>query len=472
MATETTVVVENVGPARKRLKITIPATVVDARINEAYASARGEVQIPGFRKGTAPMALIEKRFGESIREDLRRRLLTDAYSQALQDHKLQPVSEPEVDEKAAELDVQRGKQIAVTMDVEVIPDITLPKLEDVEVKRPVAEVEDKYIDEEIRRLGYRFGTPSRIEGPFTNLDRMVGKATVRVKGSAQDPYFESPETLVVVPDAEDDGKGQVLGLMFEDLGAKLTGKKVGDSIVLKTTGPEVHEREDLRGAEITVEFTPAQAERIEPAAADAVATTLGLGAVENLREQVKLSLESRRDQEQRAAMREQAAEWLLEKVTLELPEKMSGGQVARNLEMARIQLQQNGLDETQVEHRLAEIRGASEEDTRKRLSAFFILARLAQDLGIDVTDAELNASIVQMARQRGTRPDQVRAELQQSGRLNEMALAIREAKTLDRVLAKAKVTDISAEDWNKIVTEKQKAALARTTPKTSPKKKG
>ena len=93
------------------------------------------------------------------------------------------------------------------------------------------------------------------------------------------------------------------------------------------------------------------------------------------------------------------------------------------------------------------------------------LARLAQDLGIDVTDAELNASIVQMARQRGTRPDQVRAELQQSGRLNEMALAIREAKTLDRVLAKAKVTDISAEDWNKVVTEKQKAALARTNPK-------
>ena len=70
-----------------------------------------------------------------------------------------------------------------------------------------------------------------------------------------------------------------------------------------------------------------------------------------------------------------------------------------------------------------------------------------------------------MARQRGTRPDQVRAELQQSGRLNEMALAIRVAKTLDRVLAKAKVTDISAEDWNKVVTEKQKAALARTNPK-------
>ena len=196
-----------------------------------------------------------------------------------------------------------------------------------------------------------------------------------------------------------------------------------------------------------------------------MAESLGLGAVENLREQVKLSLESRRDQEQRAAMREQAAEWLLEKVTFDLPEKMSGAQVARNIEMQRIQLQQQGLEEAQIEHRLAEIRGASEEDTRKRLRAFFILARLAQDLGIDVSDAELNASIVQMARSRGTRPDQIRTELQQNGRLNEMALAIREAKTLDRVLAKAKVTDVPAEEWNKVVAEKQKAAAARVAPK-------
>ena len=465
MATETTVVVENVGPARKRLKITIPATVVDARIAEAYASARGEVQIPGFRKGTAPLALIEKRFGESILEDLRRRLLTDAYTQALADHKLQPVADPEVDEKAADLEVKRGKEMSVTMDVEVIPDIALPKLEDVEVKRPVAEVEAKFIDEEIRRLGYRFGTPNRIEGPFEKLDRMVGKATVRVKGAKADPYFEAAESLVVVPDADDEGKGQVLGLMFDTLGPALEGKKVGDTITLKTTGPDAHEREDLRGAEITVEFTPAQAERIAPADAEAVATTLGLGTVENLREQVKLSLESRRDQEQRAAMREQAAEWLLEKVTFELPEKMSGAQIARNLEMTRIGLLQQGLEETAVEHRLAEIRGASEEDTRKRLRSFFILARLAQDLGIDVSDAELNASVVQMARSRGQRPDQVRAELQQGGRLNEMALAIREAKTLDRVLAKAKVVDIAAEEWNKHVAEKQKAAAARTAPK-------
>jgi trigger factor len=105
MATESTVVVENIGPARKRLKITIPAAMVDERLTEAYANARTEVNIPGFRRGSAPIGLIEKRFGASIMEDLRRRLLTDAYSKALQDHKLQPVADPEVDEAAADVEI-------------------------------------------------------------------------------------------------------------------------------------------------------------------------------------------------------------------------------------------------------------------------------------------------------------------------------------------------------------------------------
>jgi trigger factor len=461
MSTETTVVVETVGPARKRLKITIPAKAVDAGISDAYSAARNDVQLPGFRRGTAPIALIEKRFGASILEDLRRRLLTEAYTKALTDHKLQPISDPELDEKAGEPELKRGAALAVTLDVEIVPDITLPKLEDVEVKRPVAEVEEKFIDEEIRRLGYRFGTPGRIDGPFEHLDRMVGKAVVRVKGAQKDPYFEADECLVVVPDAEDEGKGQVLGLMFDDLGPKLAGRKVGDTVALVTKGPAVHEREELRNAEITVEFTPAQAERIAPAAPEAVANSLGLGSVENLREQVKLQLEGRRDQEQRAAMREQAAEWFADKVDFELPEKMSGAQIARNLEMARIQLLSQGLDEATVEKRVAEIRGASEADTRRRLKVFFILSKLAQDLGIEVGEAEVNGQIAQMARARGQRPDALRAELQQSGRLNEMALAIREAKVLDRVLSKAKATDIPAEEWNKVVAEKQKAANAR-----------
>jgi FKBP-type peptidyl-prolyl cis-trans isomerase (trigger factor) len=288
---------------------------------------------------------------------------------------------------------------------------------------------------------------------------------VRVVGAANDPYFETAECLVVVPDTEDEGKGQVLGLMFDDLGPALVGRAVGDTVTLKTKGPDAHEREDLRGAAITVEFTPAQAERISPADAAKCAEMLGLGSTDNLREQVKLTLEGRRDQEQRAAMREQAAEWLADAVDFELPERMSGAQVARNLEMARLQFLSQGMDEAAVERRVAEIRSASESDTRRRLKVFFILTKLAQELGVEVGEAEVNGQIAQMARGRGMRPDAMRAELQKSGRINELALSIREAKVLDRVLTKAAVSDIAAEEWNTLVAEKQKAAQARAASK-------
>jgi FKBP-type peptidyl-prolyl cis-trans isomerase (trigger factor) len=136
---------------------------------------------------------------------------------------------------------------------------------------------------------------------------------------------------------------------------------------------------------------------------------------------------------------------------------MSGAQVARNNEMARLQLMQQGLADDEIERRLAEIRASSEADTARRLKLFFVLARLAQQYEVGVTDAEVNGAVVQMARSRNMRPDAVRAELQKSGRLNEMALAIREAKTLDRILDKAKVSDIDAEEWNKLVSDRQKA---------------
>ncbi len=461
MATETTVVVEKVGETTKRLTITIPADVVSRKIEEAYAAVRADAQIPGFRRGSAPIALIEKRFGEAIMNDARQQLVSEAYGKALQDHKLEPIGDPELSEGFDKIEVTRGKPINLKMELEVAPEFTIPALEQLEVKRPVTEIAEKYVNEELRRMGYQMGTPARIDGDFTHLDRMLGKAVVRVKGAAQDPFFETDQCLVVVPDVEDEGKGQVLGLLIEGLTQKLLGKKVGDTFTIQTKGPEAHEREELRNADITIEFTPAQAERIAPAAPEALAEMLGLGAVENLKEQVKLSLEARRDQEQRAAMREQAAEWLLEKVDFPLPEKMSGAQVARNIEMARLQFMQQGLADEEIERRLAEIRASSEADTRRRLKLFFVLARLAQQFEVGVTDAEVNGAVVQMARSRNLRPDAVRAELQKSGRLNEMALAIREAKTLDRVLDKAKTSDIDAEEWNKVVTERQAAAAAK-----------
>jgi len=284
------VVVEDAGPARKRLTITVPVESVDERIEQSYGTLQMEASVPGFRRGRVPRALLEKRFGSALLTEARSQLLADAYSKALEANSIKPVANPELDESARDIKLERGQPFTFTVDVEVVPEFELPKLEGVPVKRPTAEINQTHIDDEVRRNQYRFGTPERIEGPFQPLDRLLGRVVVTLNDSS-DVFFESDEALVVVPDVADQGRGQLLGILFDDLGPRLEGHRVGEELVFETTGPQSHEREELRGAKVRIVYSIREAERIHPAAQESLAEQFGLGTVENLREQIKLGLE-------------------------------------------------------------------------------------------------------------------------------------------------------------------------------------
>jgi FKBP-type peptidyl-prolyl cis-trans isomerase (trigger factor) len=116
------------------------------------------------------------------------------------------------------------------------------------------------------------------------------------------------------------------------------------------------------------------------------------------------------------------------------------------------------MEASAVENRLAEIRGSSEKVAKDRLKLFFINARLAQHFGVNITDQELNGRIAFMAQQQGVRPEQMRQQLEKSGRMGEVISVIRDAKVGDRIISQAKISDIAADEWNKLVEAKAKRA--------------
>jgi trigger factor len=446
--TPNTVLVEETSPTTRRITITIPADAVNDRIETSFGTLQLETAMPGFRKGKAPRALLEKRFGGALLKETRSQLVADAYSKAIEEKGIRPVTEPELTKESMDLELERNKPFAFSVDVEIIPDFEMPSVEGLPIKKPVADVTDEHIDQEILRQRYRWGTPNRIEEPLQNLDRMIGRAEVRVDG-VDGVFFETEQALVVVPAVEDEGKGQLLGLLIDDLDKALLGKKAGDTVEVTTTGPEYHEREEVRGKKLTISYLIRAAERITPAEVSALVEKFGLGTEQILREQVKFALEQRRDAEQVAAQREQVFEWLLEKINFELPKKLSERQVARSIARQRLDLLQRGIDENTVEQRLAELRGQSEDQARSRLRLFFVLARVAEQFNIAVTEQEVAGRIHQIAQSQGMRADQVRQQLIRTGAINDVALQIREQKTADRILEKATVIDVPAEDWNK-----------------------
>ena len=183
----------------------------------------------------------------------------------------------------------------------------------------------------------------------------------------------------------------------------------------------------------------------------------GVETEELFREQVKDALEQRRDGEQRAAMREQVSEALVAGIDFALPAKLTEDQLTRTIEQQRMELLSRGLDHDTVERRLAEMRGKSEQSTRNRVKLFFIMSRLAEEFGVNITEQEVNGRIAMMAAQQGVRPEQMRQQIVQSGRADQVIATIRDAKVSDRIIAQAKVEDMPADEWNKIVEAKAKA---------------
>jgi trigger factor len=469
--------VEDAGPARKRLIITAPAEVIDEKLEESMGTLSTQTSLPGFRKGKAPKALLERRFGSAVRSETKNQVIADAYASAIETHAIKPLGEPDPVEKLDEIELEAGKPLTFSVEVEVVPEFELPDLDNVEIRKPIIEVTEEHIAGELERQQLQLGELEPVRENLQPRDRLVGPGTATKAGDEQ-PFFRHDSIDIIVPGEAQNGRGHVLGLLIENLADLVAGKKVGDTLTIETAGPESHEMEDIRGKKITIEMTIREAHRIKPAPVEKVLERYGMESEEILREQIRLALEQRRDDEQRSAMREQVYEYLTDAVDFDLPEKVSAAQTTRMLESQRLEMLQRGtMTPEDVEERLAEMRAETEQQSRNRLKLMFVLARLAEHFDVKVSDQEVNGRIAQIAVQRGVRPEQLRAELAQTGGIQQISAQIREHKAADRVIDKATVTEIPLEEWNALVREKsgeappKPAATSKKKKKTTSKKK-
>ncbi len=432
----------------------MPAAAVDERLEKALGDLQRETVFPGFRKGKVPLKLLERRVGDDLVRDTRDRLLGEAVSAAIRKEEIKPLGEPEFPEEATAPELRRGEAFTIEIEVEVMPEFELPEFEGIAIRKPVGEVGEDAIARELDRQRRWFGTPERITGPFEEGDRMVGPAKVLKEGD-EEPFFTTDDALATVPGEADGGRGQFLGVLVDGLAGILGGRKVGDAVEMETVGPEGHEIPDIRGKKLTISYEIRDAERITPATDEEVASSFGLPSVEDLRPQVKLALEERMLSEQRAVMREQVAESLVGKVEMDLPEKLSSRQATALVERQRTELLGRGLDPEQLEMQLAEFRKTSEAKARDQMKLSLILMKAGDSFGVSVSEQEINGRIARIARRRGERPDQLRAELEKGNRLGSVAVDIREQKTLDRIIDKAEVSEVPLEEWNAEVEAKR-----------------
>jgi len=428
-----------ISATRKQIDVVIEPEAVRAvydRISDQYAKG---ANVPGFRPGHAPRGVVRTRFKDQIRTELLRELLPDAVQKAVEEHKLAPLGEPELNlENTGGLSELGEKPISFSVNVEVLPDIKLGDYKGLEVARRTRPVNDEDLDRVIESLRENAATLEPVE------DRGARPGDT-VTANFHGKFLSEPDAEPIKVEDVDvvlGGPGVV-----SEITDNLTGAKPDDEKVFTVNYPADFTSKGLAGKQ--VEYTiKVSAVRIKelPQLDDEWAQSLGdeVESLEDLRAKVRSDLESQTKNEADNKVRADLVRQIVEAHKLELPERLVEHQTEVRLESVVRDMIGQGIDPRSKELNWDKARESLREQASYDLRGSLLLERIADEEQIEVSEQEIDDEINAIADASRQSPEQVRGILTKQGGERSIAGRLRNRKALEFLVANANVTD---EEW-------------------------
>lgn len=417
--------VTDAGTLRKQITISYDAAEVQAREQQLLNVYANRMNVKGFRKGKVPAGLVKKRFGKAVSGEAREALSQEGMQQAVQEHSLKPIGP--IDSADGEQDAKDNKGLSISVVFDVAPEIELPEPKLIQVPEEDTSASAEEIDEELAALAKRAGEHVEIAA-----DETVSKddsITITGKVTAGDEVVRDVHDLNHIV-----GAYPLFGLDPEAVVELCADKKTGDSISFDSTLPENFKPEEHAGKAIHAELTIQKAQRLQEATIDdEFAKRLGAESAEELRERMTGMIESRKQQELHSRRLDALVDGLIEHTTFELPPKLFENAVNQQLDqsVARAKAQDESLDEEK--HR-DEQRESVTNDVDRDIRRQLLMQAIAEARSVQATQQDLQQQIQMAAYQSGRQPQEIAKQLQESGRIQEVAMDIRNHKALEVML--------------------------------------
>jgi len=434
--------VEELGPCKRKLTVHVPQETISREVSKSFDEITARAAVPGFRRGRAPRRLLEARLGDAVHDDVKESLIGRSYEEALEQNDFEPVGTPDV--QNIEFDPEGGLSYEVTLEIK--PVFEVEGYDELVLVRPSTEPNDEDIEQALERLRDREGHFETVEGASFDDDRLaIVDCTVTIDGET---FVEREQAELV------GGRRNWLRLFSEEVDEPLKGKSTGDEVSFSTVVRPDFQDESKQGkvAEVTVKFYEIK-EFQRPEADDELAKSLGAEDLDDLKGRIREQLARVKEADAQAALRQQLEEKLLEKFDFAMPEELLREHADDILRRQRLELQYRGLPLEEVDQHIEELTDASQKRAEQQFKLHFILEKIAEKERIFATEGDLENEIALLASEYGVRPARMRAELDHRRMVGELRLRIRERKTIDAVLAKAKVEEAKAGEEAETHTE-------------------
>ncbi|MGA2126378.1 MAG: trigger factor [Xanthobacteraceae bacterium] len=423
---------------KREFRVVVPATDLDAKVNERLVEIKDKVRINGFRPGKVPVAHLKRLYGKSAMAEAIDAAVREATASIVADHGLKLAMEPKITLPTAENEVTElisGKvDLAYSVAMEILPKIELADFKSIELEKPVAEVTDAEVAGALDRIAEanRPFAP-RAEGETAQSG---DKLTVSFTGMIDGAPFEggSGEDVAVVIGSG----GFIPG--FEE---QLIGIAAGESRTVKSTFPASYQAAALAGKDAVFEVAAKSIEAPGPVATgDELAKSLGMESLQKLQEAVR----ERVAREHAAATRQKIKRALLDALDarhkFDLPPTLVEEEFASVWRTVLGDLESQGRsfgDEgTTEEAAKAEYRGIAERRVRLGL----VIAEIGANNDIKVTDEEMNRALVEHARRYPGQEQQIWDFFRKTpAAAASLRAPIYEEKVVDFLLELVKVTE-------------------------------
>jgi trigger factor len=414
--------VEKTSELSRKMTVSVPENIVQEKMAARLKSLAREVKIDGFRPGKVPQHVIKKMYGERVRGEIAGDLIQTTYYEALQEQDLRPAGHPHIQSE------DESEGFKYTAEFEVYPEISLEGVDQIEVLRPVATVEDADIDGMIEKLRAQKKTWAKVERASQEHDRI----TVVFSGVCEGENFTDGK--VDNYPVEIGAKQMIPG--FEE---QLLGLTVGADKAFEISFPEEYGNEKLAGkvAEFEVEVVGIE-EPVLPEIDEAFIKEYGIeGSVDAFREDIKVNLESELEQALQAKLKNAVLNALYEKIQTSVPNTMVDQEVESMMKpyIETAKRQKMKLEDLKLP------RDAFEEPAKRRVALGLILSEVVQKNDIKLDNDKVHATISGMAKSYERPKDVIDWYYSDESRLNDVRQMVLENQAIEWLVAQAKVSD-------------------------------
>ena len=415
----------------RELTIEVEGPEVKNALEEVYQYLSYTANIPGFRKGRVPRKILKKRFGATIEQSVADKILKKYLEKALEEHGVKPVADVFLTD--IKLDEEKPA-VVIVVKFEVPPEIELKNLEEITVEVPKTEFSEEQVENYINQLREQNAEWKTVDREIKEGDLVEVEYEITDTESGQK---ETGETAAVIGE----------GLFRKEIEEALKGKKAGDEIELK--GLPIYDQEGKEVGKVDIKIkVKAVKEKVLPELNDEFAKKLGLGetweeARKKIEEQLKEQFEKAKEQQKL----EKLLTKLVEEHKFDIPETLVRRELDALLRQRIQELQAYGINPKQINQQqlINELMPIAIFNVASRL----ILDKLADQLGVEVSEEEVNAEIEKLAKAYNVPVEEFKKSLQEQGLIEAIKADLRRNKALEEAAKRVKFVEVEPKEEEK-----------------------